>query len=100
MNPRLGEWANDSSLQVRLGASRAASSVAAQAGEEAFVGGDDAGDGLRVGRRVPLVELEGSTEEGAAGPGEHVAGPAGQRILHLGLRLEDGELAARRMKVL
>src|SRR5438105_14770665 len=77
-----------------LEARRAASSRTAQGGEEALMIIDDTGDRLRVGSRVPLVELEGAAEQDPVGPREHVAGAAGERILDLGLRLEDRELPA------
>ena len=60
----------------------------------------DALDRRRVGRRVPLVELERSAEDDPVGTREHVAGPAGEGVAHLGLRLEDRKLAARGPKVL
>src|SRR5437764_5951080 len=78
----------------------ATSSGAAQAGEEALMVGNDAGDGRGLGRRVPLVELERAAEDDPVGPREHVAGASGEGILDFGLRLEDRELAARGMKVL
>ena len=53
-----------------------------------------------LGRRVPLVELERAAEEDAVGPREHVAGAAGEGVAHLRLRLEDRELAARRVQLL
>ena len=55
---------------------------------------------VRLRRRVPLVELERAAEDDAVGAREHVAGAAGEGIADLRLRLEDGELAARRMQVL
>src|SRR5438309_10681269 len=76
------------------------SSGAAQAPEEGFVAGDDLGDGRGVGSRVPLVELERAAEDDPVGPREHVPGPSGEGILHLGLRLEDRELTAGGTKVL
>src|SRR5438270_8089854 len=76
------------------------SSGTAQRSEEALMAGDNAGDGRGLGRRVPLVDFESATEDDAVGPREHVAGTAGEGILHLRLRLEDRELAAGRMKVL
>src|SRR5439155_6808942 len=76
------------------------SSGAAQAREEGFVVRDDADDGRRVRRRVPLVELESPAENDPVGPREHVAGAAGEGILDVGLRLEDCQLATRRVKVL
>src|SRR6476469_5710786 len=70
------------------------SSGAAQRGEEALMIGDDARDGRWIGRRVPPVDLERPAEDDAVGPREHVAGSTSEGILHLGLRLEDRELAA------
>src|SRR5437763_1754361 len=81
------------------GPSAGTSSGAAEAGEEALVIGDDVLDRRRLRRGVPLVELEGSAEDDPVGPREHVAGTSGQRIADLRLRLEDGELAARRPQV-
>src|SRR5207253_10737929 len=81
-------------------ATAATSSGAAEAVEEALMVGDDAGNHCRIGRRVPLVELERAAEDDPVGPGEHVARAAGERILDLGLRLEDGELAAGWSKLL
>src|SRR5690348_5990723 len=76
------------------------SSRAPEGGEEAFVVGDDTLDRRGLRGRVPLVELERASEDDPVGPREHVAGPAGERILDLGLRLEDRELAARGAQVL
>src|SRR5436305_8852063 len=78
----------------------ATSSGAAQAGEEGFVAGDDPSDGRRLGRRIPLVELERAAEDDPVGPREHVPGPAGEGVLHLRLRLEDRELTAGGTKIL
>src|SRR5437763_8956815 len=78
----------------------ATSSGAAQAGEEGFVAGDDPGDGRRLGCRIPLVELERAAEDDPIGAREHVAGTAGEGILHLRLRFEDGELTAGRAELL
>src|SRR3954462_13197904 len=76
------------------------SSGAAQRREEALMVGDDAGDGRRFGGRIPLVDLERAAEDDPVGAREHVAGTAGEGILPLRLRLEDGELAAGRVQVL
>src|SRR5437868_12094597 len=78
----------------------ATSSGAAQAGEEALMVGNDAGDGRGLGRRVPLVELERAAEDDPVGPREHVAGTAGEGVLHFRLWLEDCELAAGGAKLL
>src|SRR5438309_473495 len=75
------------------------SSGAAQAPEEGFVAGDDLGDGRGVGSRVPLVELERAAEDDPVGPREHVAGPTGEGVADLALRLENRQLAARRAQV-
>src|SRR5690242_15413841 len=77
----------------------ATSSGAAEGREEALVVGDDALDRGGLGSRAPLIELERAAEDDPVGPGEHVAGAAGERVAHLRLRLEDGELAARRAQV-
>src|SRR5205823_5814578 len=82
-----------------LEALRAASSRTGQGGEEAVRIIDDAGDRLRVGSRVPPVEIESAAEQDSVGPREHIAGAAGERILDFGLRLQDRELPARRVQV-
>src|SRR3954452_23135184 len=70
------------------------SSGAAEAGVEALVGCEDAGDRLGLRRGVPLVELERAAEDDPVGAREHVAGAAGEGVADLALRFEDGELAA------
>src|SRR5213075_1456575 len=77
-----------------------ASSAAAKAVEEALVGGDDAGDVLCPRGWVPFVDLERAAEDDSVGAREHVAEVAERRVTNLRLRLEDGELAARRVQVL
>src|SRR5436305_14981638 len=76
------------------------SSGTAELGEEALMVVDDSGDRCWVGRGVPLIELERAAEDDPVGPREHVAGTAGEGVLHLGLRLQDGELSARRAQLL
>ena len=70
-------------------ATAGSSSGAAQSGEEVFVTINHAGDGRRFGRRVPLIKFERAAKDDPVGPREHVAGSAGERILDLGLRLEE-----------
>src|SRR3954471_3458290 len=82
------------------GAPGSTSSGAAERREEPLVRGEDALDRRRLRRRVPLVELEGAAEQDAVRSREHVAGPAGKGVADLRLRLQDGELAARRVEVL
>src|SRR4051812_7779611 len=82
------------------GPARGTSSGAAQPGEEGLMIGDNAGDGRRLGRRVPLIYLERAAEDDPVRPREHVPGASGEGILHLRLRLEDGELAARGVEIL
>src|SRR5436190_11285743 len=77
-----------------------ASSAAAKAVEEALVGGDDAGDVLCPRGWIPFVDLECAAEDDSVGAREHVAEVAERRVTNLRLRLEDGELAARRVQVL
>src|SRR6185503_17479755 len=73
---------------------RGTSSGAAEACEEAFLVADDAGDGLGLRSRIPLVELERSAEDDAVGPREHVAGTEGERVIYVRLRLENRKLPA------
>src|SRR5689334_14699094 len=82
------------------GPPRGTSSGAAETGEEALVVGDDAGDVLGLRGRVPHVAFERAAEEDAVRAGEHVAEAPLCGVADLGLRLEDGELAADRMQVL
>src|SRR5207253_10122842 len=72
-----------------LDAPSATSSGAAEGGVEPLVRGENAGDGLWVRRRVPLVELERAAENDPIGAREHVARAAGEGIADLGLRFED-----------
>src|SRR6476646_8180198 len=90
----------DSSFRAMSGPPSGTSSSTAQSGEEGLVTGDDAGDRLRLGSRVPLVELERAAEDDAVRAREHVAGTAGEGVADLGLRLEDYELAAGGMQLL
>src|SRR5437762_7586913 len=83
-----------------LEAPRAASSRTAEGGVEPLVRREDAGDRLRVRRRVPLVELERAAEDDPIGAREHVARASGEGVAHLGLRFEDRQLTARRAQVL
>src|SRR5579859_1283372 len=83
-----------------LEALRAHSSGATKAFEKALLRCDDPGDGFGLGSCVPLVELKGPAKEDAVGAREHVTRAAGDRVAHLRLRLEDGELATRGMEVL
>src|SRR5690349_22875537 len=76
------------------------SSGAAEAREEALVGGDDAGDRRWIGRRVPHVALERAAEQDAVGAREHVAELTLRRVADVWLRLEDRELAADRVQLL
>src|SRR3954453_11806446 len=96
---RSGEWSCDNSLNAMLDALSPASSGAAEAFEEALLRADDAGDPVRLRSRVPLVKLERAAEQDAVRPREHVTGAAGERITDLWLRLEDHQLATRRVKV-
>src|SRR5438270_4785467 len=82
------------------GPARGTSSGAAQPGEEGLMIGDNAGDDRRFGRRVPLIDLERAAEDDPVRPREHVPGTSGEGILHLRLRLEDGELAAPGVEIL
>src|SRR5512133_2923081 len=98
-----GDWGMDAwrfispamSWAVRRGSSGAAETL-----EEALVTAQDALDRRRVGRRIPLIELERAAEDYAVGPREHVAGAAGEGVADIRLRLEDGELAASGAQVL
>src|SRR5436853_6130205 len=73
---------------------RTESSRAAEAVEQRLVRGDDALDRRRLGLGLPLVELERAAEEDAVGAREHIARLALERVADLGLRKQDGELAA------
>src|ERR1700757_386967 len=82
------------------GPPRMTSSRAPQRGEEALMIIHDLGDGRGFRRRVPLVDLERAAKDDPVGPGEHVAGSAGEGILDFRLRLEDRKLASGRVQVL
>src|SRR5437762_7678198 len=78
----------------------ATSSGAAKAREEALMVLDDPGDRRRFRRRVPLIDLERAAKDDPVGPGEHVARPASEGILHFRLGLEDCQLTAGGTQVL
>src|SRR4051812_9337087 len=82
-----------------LDAARSPSSAAAEAVEECLVDAQDAGDVIGLGRRVPLVQLEGPPEKDTVRTGEHVA-VSGKSVADLRLRLEDCELPAGGPKLL
>src|SRR4249919_42738 len=76
------------------------SSGAAESSEEACVGVEDARDRLRLGCRIPLVELKRSAKDDAVGSREHVARTASEGVANFRLRLEDRELASGRSQLL
>src|SRR6266496_2740610 len=83
-----------------LDAPSATSSSAAEGGVEPLVRSENAGDGLWVRRRVPLVDLERATEDDPIGARKHVTRASGEGVAHLGLRFEDRQLTTRRVQVL
>src|SRR3546814_19575602 len=82
-----------------MAAAGAESSGAAEAFEQAAVGGDDAGDVFRPRLGQPFVPLESAAEDDAVGAGEHVTGFPCEGILNLRTGQPDGELAAGGLQV-
>src|SRR5688500_3736552 len=77
---------------ARCGASGAAAEIA----EKFLVRREDARDSRRVGSGGPDIALEAAAKDNAAGPREQNAPFARNGVAHVGLRTEDGKLAADR----
>src|SRR3546814_16621864 len=82
-----------------MGRGRGKSSRAAETGEQLLVRRDDARDTFGLWFGLPNVSFVAAADDDSVGTREHIARLAGEGVVDLGLRDQDGKLAADREQV-